>query len=77
MFAFVENYINKLWETFHIRIGIFEVHETASATMVVQLRDFLIPYELLDKVIAYVKDEGADLNTLIITLTSIVSCVPL
>jgi len=77
MFAFVENYINKSWETSHITIGIFEVHETTNATMVVQLRDLFIRYELLDKVIAYVKDKGANLNTLITTLTSIVSCVPL
>ncbi len=77
MFAFVENYINKSWETSHITIGIFEVHETTNATMVVQLRDLFIRYELLDKVIAYVKGKGANLNTIITTLTSIVSCVPL
>jgi hypothetical protein len=45
--------------------------------MVVQLRDLLVQYELLDKIITYIKDEGANLNTLIITLTSIVSYVPL
>jgi hypothetical protein len=45
--------------------------------MVVKLRDLFAWYELLDKVIAYVKDEGANLNTLIIRLTSIISCVPL
>ncbi len=39
--------------------------------------DLLTQYELLDKVIAYVKDEGANLNTLITTLTNIVYCVPL
>jgi hypothetical protein len=77
LFTFVENYINKLWKTSHITVGIFEVHEITSATMVVQLRDLLIQYELLDKVITYVKDEGADLNSLITTLISIVSCVPL
>jgi hypothetical protein len=45
--------------------------------MVVQLKDLFIWYELLDKVIAYVKDEGANLNTFTTTLTSIISCVPL
>jgi hypothetical protein len=41
------------------------------------LKDLFAQYELLNKVIAYVKDEGANLNTLTTKLTSIVSCVPL
>ncbi len=53
------------------------MHETSSATMPVQLKDLLVQYELLDKVITYVKDEGANLNTLTTTLTNIVSYVPL
>jgi hypothetical protein len=64
-------------EVCHIIIGIFEVHETSNVAMVVKLRDLFAWYELLDKVTAYVKDEGANLNTLIIRLTSIISCVPL
>jgi hypothetical protein len=76
MFALV-NYINNQWETCHITVVIFEVHETSSVAMVVQLRDLFAQYELLDKVITYIKYEGANLNTLIITLASIVSYVPL
>jgi hypothetical protein len=45
--------------------------------MVVQLKDLFAQYELLDKVITYIKDEGANFNTFITTLTSIVSYVPL
>ncbi len=33
-------------------------------------------HELLNKVITYVKDEGANLSTLTMALTNIVSCVP-
>jgi hypothetical protein len=76
MFALV-NYINKQWETCHIAIVIFEVHETSNVATVVQLRDLFAQYELLDKFITYIKYEGANLNTLIITLTSIVFYVPL
>ncbi len=32
--------------------------------MAMQLKDFLVRYELLDKVITYVKHEGVNLNTL-------------
>jgi hypothetical protein len=37
--------------------------ETMGAAMAMQLKDFLAWYELLDKVIPYVKDEGANLST--------------
>jgi hypothetical protein len=39
MFVLVVNDINKQWEAYHITVGIFEVHETSSVAMVVQLRD--------------------------------------
>jgi hypothetical protein len=70
-FALVVNYINKKWEPCHTTMGIFEVHETTWATMTLQLRDLLVQYDLLNKVLAYVKDEGAN------GLTNIMSCVPL
>jgi len=41
------------------------------------LKDWFAQYELFNKVITYIKDEGANLNTLLTKLTSIVSCVPL
>jgi len=53
------------------------VHQTSSAATAIQLEDLLAWYELLDKVITYVKDEGANLNTFTITSTNVVSCVPL
>lgn len=58
-------------------MGIFEVHETLGATMVIPSKDLFAHYDLLDKVIAYVKDEGANLNTFTITLSNIISRVPL
>ncbi len=76
-FALVVNYINKKSKPCHIIVGIFEVHEALRATMVIQSKDLFAHYDLLDKVIAYVKDEGANLNTFTITLSSIMSCVPL
>jgi hypothetical protein len=70
-FALVVNYKNKKWKPGHITMGIFEVHEIIWATMALQLKDFLVRYNLLDKVIAYVKDEGTIVNTFSITLTNI------
>jgi hypothetical protein len=45
--------------------------------MALQLKDLCTQFDLCNKVIAYVKDEGANLNTLTNVLTRIVSYVPL
>lgn len=44
--------------------------------MAIQLKDLMTQFNLCDKVIMYVKDEHANLNTLITTLMKIVSCTP-
>jgi hypothetical protein len=69
------NYINKKWEPCHVIVGIFEVHETLKVAMAIQFKDLLAWYNLLDTIIAYVKDEGVNLNTFTMTLISIVSCI--
>lgn len=74
--SLVVNYINKKWVACHITIGILEVQETYKATMAMQIQDSFDNYKLLNKVITYVKDEGANLSILITMLTSIVSYVP-
>ncbi len=71
-FALTFNYINKKWKPCHTTMAIFEVHETTRATIISQLKDLLTWCDLLDKIIAYVKDENANMNTLTTTLTSIV-----
>jgi len=43
--------------------------------MVVHFKDFLAQYNLLNKIIAYVKDKGINLNTFIVALINVVSCV--
>jgi hypothetical protein len=42
-----------------------------------QIKVLLDSFGLLDKVIAYVKDEGSNLSTLTSALTSVVTCSPL
>jgi hypothetical protein len=61
----------------HIITGIFEVQKIIKTNMVLQLKDLLFHLNLCDKVIAYVKDKGTNLNILTNSLTIIVSCVPL
>ncbi len=70
------SFINVSWEPCHETIGIFEVHNTTSATMANQVKLLLDSFGLFDKVIAYIKDEGSNLNTLTFTLTSIFFVLP-
>jgi len=41
------------------------------------MKSFLVEYQLKTKVIVYVKDGSAKLNTIVIALTYVVSCAPL
>jgi hypothetical protein len=45
--------------------------------MAAQVRDLLDFYNLLEKWVAYVKDEGGNLSTLARAFTFVVSCTPL
>jgi hypothetical protein len=58
-------------------MGIFEATNTSRVVMVAQVKELLLSYNLLDKLIAYVKDEGGNLSTFTRALSSMVSCAPL
>jgi hypothetical protein len=58
-------------------VGLFEAIDMFGVAMVVQVKDLLSLYNLLDKLIVYVKDKGGNLSTLGQVLTSIVSYGPL
>jgi hypothetical protein len=45
-------------------MGFLEVIDLAENAMVAQVKDLLLFYNLLDKIIAYVKNEGGNLSTL-------------
>jgi hypothetical protein len=60
IFALVVNYSNRRHEPCHVIIGIFDVHKTSKIVMVVQLKELFVCFELCDKVVTYVKDEGAN-----------------
>jgi hypothetical protein len=51
-------------------IGLFEVHDTISATMANQVKTLLNSFDLFNKIVACVKDEGSNLST----LTFAISC---
>jgi len=56
-FALVINCLNESWMPRHVTIGLFEVHETIGLSMAGQLRSLLEKYDLMNCMIAFVKDE--------------------
>jgi len=76
-FALVINFINPNWVPCHIVIGLFETPNIFGAAFVKQMKVLLAKFNLTNKVIAYVKDEGFTLNSLKTAFTFIVSCEPL
>lgn len=60
--------------TNHATIGIFEVHNIIGATMANQVKVLLDSIGLLNKVIAYIEDEGFNLSTLTFVLTFVILC---
>jgi hypothetical protein len=56
-----------------VTIRFFEVIDTIGIAMTMQVKDLLSFYNLLDKIIACVKDEGGNLATLAQALSFVVS----
>ncbi len=48
----------------HVIVGLFEAINASRVAMVAQVKDFLSSYNLLDKLIVYVKDKGGNMSTL-------------
>jgi hypothetical protein len=55
-------------------IGLFIVESTMGATMAKKMKTLLKKFGLLNKVVAFVKEERVNLTMMITTLKNIVSC---
>jgi hypothetical protein len=75
--ALVINFINSQWVPCHVTMGFFEAIDMSRIAMVVQVKELLSSYNRLYKLIAYVKDKGDNLSTLVRAFSSMVSCCPL
>ncbi len=62
-FSLVINSINSQWVPYNVTLGLFEATNTIKVAMATQVKDLLSSYDLLDKLIAYVKYEGGNLST--------------
>jgi len=73
-FALVINFIDDNWVPCQVIIDMFETPKTFKVALAEQMKSLFTTYELTNKVIVYVKDEGTNLNMLAFALTNVVSC---
>ncbi len=66
-FALVVNFIDDGWVPKHVTISIFEAPNITSATLEKFVKPLFAKFKFTHKIIAYVKDEGSNLNTLVAT----------
>jgi hypothetical protein len=62
------------WTPKHVILYLFKVAKTTGQVLAKNLIDLLDAYGLRNKIIAYVKDEGSNLNTLTSALNFVVKC---
>jgi len=55
-------------------LGLFEATNITRQTLIKNFTNLLDTYELKKRIVAYVKDEGSNFNTMTIALKSVVSC---
>jgi hypothetical protein len=74
VFALMINFLNNNWQPKHVIINVFEATKILRQTLAKSLTKLWDKYGFFFKITAYVKDEGFNLNSMIIVLKSIVNC---
>jgi len=73
-FAFVVNFLSSYWKSHHVTIGLFEANDITGQGLAKQLKAMLEKFGPISKVLCYVKNEGTNLASMIITLKYVISC---
>jgi hypothetical protein len=74
VFVLVIMFLGFDWKPKHVILGSFEAAQITRQVLARNLIELLDAYGLRNKIIAYVKDEGSNLNTLTNALNYIVKC---
>jgi len=72
IFAFVINLLGSDWQPKQVTIDFFEATKITGQKLVNNLTNFFDQYGFKNNIIAYVKDEGSNLNTMTIVLKYVV-----
>jgi hypothetical protein len=74
VFVLVINFLGSNWKPKHVTLGLFEATKTIGQMLAKNLIELLDAYGLRNKIIAYVKDEGSNVNTLTNALKFVIKC---
>ncbi len=74
VFVLVIIFLGFDWKPKHVTIGLFKIIKTTRQAFAKNLIEFFDEYGFGDKIIAYLKDEGSNLNTLANALKFVVKC---
>jgi hypothetical protein len=74
VFILVIDFLGSNWKPKHVTFGLFETTKITGQALVKNLIELLDAYGLRNKIIAYVKDEGSNLNTLTNALKFVIKC---
>jgi hypothetical protein len=61
----------------HVIVNLFEVHETRSQSMIIQLESLFSNFGLMHRVITFMKNQSKNLIAMVLALHSIINCEPL
>ncbi len=74
IFALVINFLGYDWQPKQVTIGLFEATKITMQALANNLTKLFDQYGLRNKIIAFVKDEGSNLNTMTIALNFVIKC---
>jgi hypothetical protein len=74
-FALVVTFLNANWQPKQMSIALFEATKITRQTMAMNLSNLFYSFGLRKKIIAFVKNEGTNLNVMISTLMFVVSMI--
>jgi hypothetical protein len=78
VFALVAHFVDPAtWEVRHLCLGMIKADQTDGRSLAGQVTECLEKHELRDKVVAYVKDQGSNLNTCTDSLCSSLTTHPM
>jgi hypothetical protein len=70
-FALAMNFVDDGWVPKHVTISLFEAPNITNVTLAKLVKPLLAKFKFTHKIIAYVKDKGSNLNTLVATFLTI------
>jgi len=74
IFTLVINFLDENWPPKKVTINLFEAIETTGQALARNLNELLDSYGSNKIIIAYVKDEGANVNSMTISLKYVINC---